>query len=199
MGWQRTASVALVSATISAIATSAFWAMRVPRDPPPVPGPALAVEATDGPVVRAAGAPLAIPVQGVRPDQLVDTFTQARQGGARHHDAIDIMAVAGTPILAAAPGTIERLFTSRAGGLTIYVRSPDRRTVTYYAHLRNYAPGLAEGQRVRVGQRLGTVGSTGNASPDGPHLHFAVSRMAPGDRWYGGRAINPYPLLTSGR
>ena len=150
-------------------------------------------------VVRVAGAPLAIPVAGVRPSELTDTFTQARAGGERHHDAIDIPAPAGTPVLAAAPGTLEKLFTSAAGGLTIYVRSPDRRMITYYAHLRDYAPGLAEGQRVRVGRQLGTVGSTGNASPDAPHLHFAVARAAPDDPWSGGQAINPYPLLTRGR
>ena len=199
MGWQRTASLMLVSAALSAGATSAFWlwygtgARGVGIAPLPDARP------DPDPVQRAVGAPLVVPVVGVRPDQLVDTFTQARQHGERRHDAIDIMAPAGTPVVAAAAGTLEKLFTSQAGGLTIYVRSPDRRIVTYYAHLRDYAPGLAEGQRVRVGERLGTVGSTGNASPEGPHLHFAVSLVTPDESWYGGRAVNPYPLLTARR
>ena len=206
MGWQRTASVALVSATAAAIGVSAFWLSPLGRSvalglsPRPAPATGAVLDPPDAPpvtrVVRVAGAPLAIPVVGVRPSDLTDTFAQGREEGARRHDAIDIPAPAGTPVLAAAPGTLEKLFTSEAGGLTIYVRSPDRRIVTYYAHLRDYAPGLTEGQPVRVGERLGSVGSTGNADPSAPHLHFAVSRLAPDDPWSGGEAINPYPLLT---
>lgn len=138
-----------------------------------------------------------LPVAGVRPDQLTDTFTDARAGGARVHDAIDIMAPRGTPVLAATAGTVEKLFTSEAGGLTIYVRSPDRQTINYYAHLDAYAPGLAERQMVRRGQQLGTVGFTGNADPAGPHLHFAILRTTPGAAWWEpATAINPYPILT---
>src|SRR5690349_5426538 len=62
---------------------------------------------------------LLLPVAGVRDDQLIDTYTQARSGG-RTHDAIDILAPRGTPVIAAVDGTIRKLFTSRAGGLTIY-------------------------------------------------------------------------------
>ena len=88
------------------------------------------------------------PVAGVQADQLLDTYTQARAGG-RPHDAIDIMAPAGTPVVAAAEGTVEKLFFSQGGGgITAYVRSPDRRWTYYYAHLQGYAPGLREGQRV---------------------------------------------------
>jgi murein DD-endopeptidase MepM/ murein hydrolase activator NlpD len=133
----------------------------------------------------------------VGPSQLSDTYTQARAGGRRIHDAIDIMAPAGTPVLAAAPGTVEKLYFSQGGGgITVYVRSPDRRWSYYYAHLKDYAAGLKEGQRVRQGDLLGTVGSTGNANPAGPHLHFAIHRMQPGERWWQGEAINPYPLLA---
>jgi murein DD-endopeptidase MepM/ murein hydrolase activator NlpD len=140
---------------------------------------------------------LMIPVAGVRPGQLLDTFSQARAGGARVHDAIDIMAPRGTPVVAAAGGVVEKLYFSRGGGgITVYVRSPDRLWTYYYAHLDRYAPGLAEGQRVARGDMLGFVGSTGNANPAGPHLHFAIMRMNPGDRFYQGRAINPYPLLA---
>ncbi|HST35441.1 MAG TPA: M23 family metallopeptidase [Allosphingosinicella sp.] len=147
------------------------------------------------PVVAPSG--LAIPVAGVRASQLSDTYSQARAGGARVHDAIDIMAPRGTPVIAAAEGMVEKLyFSSGGGGITAYVRSPDRRFVYYYAHLDAYAPGLAEGQRLARGDPIGTVGSTGNASAAGPHLHFAIHVMSPGDRWYQGRAINPYPLLA---
>jgi murein DD-endopeptidase MepM/ murein hydrolase activator NlpD len=146
------------------------------------------------PVVAPSG--LAIPVAGIRPEQLGDTFTQARAGG-RPHDAIDIMAPRGTPVIAAAEGTVEKLFFSNGGGgITAYVRSPDRAWSYYYAHLDGYAPGLVEGQQVHRGDPIGFVGSTGNASPAGPHLHFAISRMAPADRFWQGTPINPYPLLA---
>lgn len=148
------------------------------------------------PAAQTAGGYL-IPVVGIRPEQLTDTFTAARGGGSRAHDAIDIMAPRGTPVVAAASGTLEKLFTSKPGGLTIYVRSSDRRTITYYAHLDAYAPGLRQGMPVRAGQPLGGVGSTGNAAKDGPHLHFAVMQTTPDANWWDPAiAINPYPLLT---
>ncbi len=140
---------------------------------------------------------LLIPVLNVRPSELTDTFTDSRGGGTRLHEAIDIMAPAGTSVVAAAPGRIEKLFVSDAGGNTIYVRSKDRQTIHYYAHLDEYAKGLKEGQRVRRGQRLGTVGSTGNASPEAPHLHFAIMRTTDDAEWWEpANALNPYPLLA---
>ena len=152
------------------------------------------------PVRQAGGGEYVMPVAGVQPEQLTDTFTAARGGGARVHDAIDIMAPRGTPVLAAADGTVEKLFTSDLGGLTIYVRSPDRRTITYYAHLDGYAPGLAEKQQVARGQRIGIVGSTGNAGPSGPQLHFAIMQTTPQSKWWEPSvAVNPYPLLAGGR
>ena len=159
-----------------------------PRGGPPV-------TVAEGVVVGPTG--LAIPVAGLGPDQLVDTYTQARAGGARTHDAIDIMAAEGTPVIAAASGKVEKLFfSSGGGGITVYVRSGDGRWIYYYAHLSSYAPGLIEGQPVRRGQLIGRVGHTGNANPAGPHLHFAIFRMNPGERWWQGTAINPYPLLA---
>ena len=140
---------------------------------------------------------LAIPVAGVKARDLVDTFTQARAGGARVHDAIDIMAATGTPIVSVAPGTVEKLYFSNGGGGTsVYVRSEDGQYNYYYAHLSAYAPGLHEGQRMRRGTPIGYVGFSGNANPAGPHLHFAINRMAPGQKWYNGTPINPYPLLA---
>lgn len=201
MGWQRTASVALVSATAATFATSAFWIVRGTDGigvRPPAERPARPPE-VDLQSERAPGAALSVPVAGVRPDQLVDTFAQARDQGARPHDAIDIPAPVGTPVVAAAPGRLDKLFTSDAGGLTLYVRSPDQRVEMYYAHLRDYVPGLREGQAILRGQRLGSVGATGNANPDSPHLHFAVSRVMPGESPHAGRPVNPYPLLTGTR
>lgn len=139
---------------------------------------------------------LVVPVQGVAAAQLADTFDDERGGGTRLHEALDIMAPTGTPVVATGAGTIERLFQSDAGGNTIYVRSPDRETIHYYAHLEAYATGLREGQQVRRGQRLGTVGSSGNADPAAPHLHFAILRTTPDAEWWEpATALNPYPLL----
>jgi murein DD-endopeptidase MepM/ murein hydrolase activator NlpD len=199
------------TAVVTAILTSAFWIFaynvtRAPHEPNgivtsagdvatvnPRGGPPIAV--AEGVEVGPAG--LAIPVAGVKADQLVDTFTQARAGGARRHDAIDIMAPEGTPVLAAAPGTVEKLFFSNGGGgITIYIRSPDNRWTYYYAHLSAYAPGLAEGQQVQRGQAIARVGHTGDASASGPHLHFAINQMNAGERWWQGTPINPYPLLA---
>ena len=149
-----------------------------------------------GTTYRSPSGPLTIPVVGVRPDQLVDTFTQAREGGVRVHDAIDIMADRGTVVVAAAPGRVEKLFLSERGGITAYIRSADWNTIYYYAHLEAYAPDLREGQAVMAGQPIGTVGSTGNANPDGPHLHFAILQTRAAARWHEGTAINPYPLLA---
>ncbi len=140
---------------------------------------------------------LAIPVAGIKPRDLVDTFTQARAGGARVHDAIDIMAPTGNPVISVAPGTVEKLYFSQGGGgISAYIRSEDGQWNYYYAHLSSYAPGLREGQKVRRGTHIGYVGFSGNANPAGPHLHFAINRMAPGEKWYDGTPVNPYPLLA---
>lgn len=141
-----------------------------------------------------------VPVAGIEAEQLVDTFADARGGGSRSHQALDIPAPAGTAVLAAGPGIVEKLFLSDEGGNTVYVRSADRRTLHYYAHLQDYAAGLREGQQVERGQRLGSVGSSGNADPAAPHLHFAILSVEPdADWWEPGRPINPYPLLRAGQ
>jgi murein DD-endopeptidase MepM/ murein hydrolase activator NlpD len=193
----------LLTAVVVAAATSAFWIYaynNAGKDKVEASGDSVVVgsprvEVAEGLVVGPAG--LAIPVAGIQPGDLVDTYTQARAGGARVHDAIDIMAPHGRPVLAAAPGTVEKLFYSKGGGgITVYIRSDDRKWVYYYAHLDEYAPGLTEGQRVERGTRVGTVGSSGNANPAGPHLHFAIHRMDPGDDWHQGSPVNPYPLLA---
>jgi peptidoglycan LD-endopeptidase LytH len=121
------------------------------------------------------GHPLMVPVEGVTPSELTDTFHEARSGG-RIHMATDIMAMRGTPVLAAANGRIIKLANSGAGGITIYVADASGRYVQYYAHLMGYAPNVKEGLQVQEGDVIGFVGTTGNASPDAPHLHFQVMR-----------------------
>ncbi|MEG0193637.1 MAG: peptidoglycan DD-metalloendopeptidase family protein [Stenotrophomonas sp.] len=147
----------------------------------------------------ASGTPsgLLLPVQGIAPSQLQDTFTDARSEG-RVHDAIDIMAAAGTPVLAVADGHVEKLFDSKRGGLTIYQFEPSGRWCYYYAHLQRYADGLAEKQAIKRGDVIGYVGSTGNANPEAPHLHFEVHVLGPEKQWWKGESINPYPLLKKG-
>ena len=137
---------------------------------------------------------LIIPVTGVRPEQLQDTFTEARSEG-RVHDAIDIMAPAGTPVVAASDGEIVRLFQSDRGGTTIYQLSPDKKLVFYYAHLQRYADGLAAGKFARQGEVIGYVGDTGNAGAGNYHLHFSIAVVADPKRYWEGTNINPYPLL----
>ena len=137
---------------------------------------------------------LIIPVVGVRPDQLRDTFIEARSEG-RVHDAIDIPAPAGTPVVAAADGEIIKLFQSERGGTTIYQLSPDKKLVFYYAHLQRYADGIAEGKFVRQGEVIAYVGNTGNAGAGNYHLHFSISVIADPKRYWEGSNINPYPLL----
>lgn len=137
---------------------------------------------------------LKIPVEGADDDDLRDTFFDAR-GGGRAHEALDIMAPRHTPVRAVDDGVVQKLFTSAAGGLTIYQFEPTGMFTYYYAHLDRYAPDLREGQQVRRGDVIGYVGSTGNASPNAPHLHFAIFRLTPERQWWKGEPINPYPVL----
>jgi murein DD-endopeptidase MepM/ murein hydrolase activator NlpD len=177
----------------------------------PIPGPELhaappvdRTAASPSPVAKdfaptpAANAPqlgaLIIPVAGIRPSQLTDSYSD-RRGGARTHEALDIMAPRGAEVLAAADGKIVKLFDSKPGGLTIYEFDPSESVAYYYAHLDRYAAGIAEGLQVKQGQVIGYVGSTGNASPNAPHLHFAIFRLGPEKRWWQGTPINPYPYL----
>ena len=200
----------ILTVVLTAVVTSVFWIIvysgttgsaesaataNAVADLPPGKAVTATVEGPPQLVVGPSG--LAIPVAGVSVRELVDTYTQSRSGGARVHNAIDIMAPRGRSVIAAAPGTVEKLFTSQGGGgITAYVRSEDRQWIYYYAHLDAYAPGLREGQRVGRGDPIGTVGFTGNANPAGPHLHFAVNRMSQGESWHEGTPVNPYPLLA---
>ena len=134
---------------------------------------------------------LLIPAQGVTADKLIDSFDDVR-GGTRRHEAIDIMAPRGTPVLSADAGQVLKLHNSVAGGLSIYIADPSQRFIMLYAHLDRYRPGLAEGMPVKKGELLGYVGSTGNANPAAPHLHFAIARSDNMKEWWKGTPLNPF-------
>ncbi len=145
---------------------------------------------------RLSARKLTLPVQGVAANQLSDTYTDSRASGARSHDAIDIMAPTGTPVLAVEDGRIAKLFFSQGGGgITLYQFDPSERYAYYYAHLDRYADGLTEGQMLHRGQVIAYVGYSGNASATAPHLHFAIFKLGPKKEWWNGDALNPYPVL----
>lgn len=135
-----------------------------------------------------------VPVAGIAKSALRDTYDEMR-GTSRRHEALDIPAPRGAAVLSATPGRVLKLFTSKPGGLMVYATDSTERFILMYAHLDAYQPGLAEGQSLRRGQQLGTVGTTGNAPPTVPHLHFAVARSSDVKQWWKGAPVNPYPLL----
>lgn len=204
MRWQTATKLILWTATVTAILTSLYWVTAYDllgaRSAPTVPagGSVWRPESEAGAPASREAAGLSVPVQGIRASELIDTWDQTRAEG-RLHRAIDIPAPTGTPVLAAMDGRIEKLFASDRGGLTIYQRSPDGTLMLYYAHLEGYRRGLAEGETVRRGQVIATVGASGNADPAVPHLHFQILRTAPGADWNAGEPINPYPLLAGKR
>jgi peptidoglycan LD-endopeptidase LytH len=166
-----------------------------PAEPPPAPA---------GTTGRETNLPLdlldrrlEVPVQGIERAKLVRSFEEPR-GAQRRHQAIDILAPRNTPVLAVEDGVVARLFKSVAGGITIYQYDPTERYVYYYAHLERYAAGLSEGDRVRRGQVIGYVGTTGNAPESTPHLHFAIFRLNEPKRWWEGTVLDPYEILRKG-
>jgi peptidoglycan LD-endopeptidase LytH len=163
--------------------------IRTETAPPPVvPNEPLSMRDADAP--RA----MIVPVAGVGRGAMRDMFNDAR--GGRRHEAIDIMAPTGTPVIATDDGVVKKLFTSKPGGLTVYQFDPDQRFCYYYAHLDRYAAGLKEGQLLKRGEILGYVGTTGNAPKNAPHLHFALIRLDQEKRWWKGTYVNPYPSLA---
>jgi murein DD-endopeptidase MepM/ murein hydrolase activator NlpD len=177
------------------------------RSPSPVPGDSTDALLTPRSLAAPADVPalpsvndldrlrsrhLLLPIQGYDLRELRDNFAEKR--GTRVHEAIDMAAVRGTPVLAVDDGTVKKLFTSAAGGLTVYQFDQSGAYSYYYAHLDRYAEGLHEGQAVKKGDRLGYVGTSGNAPPNTPHLHFTIFKLGPDRRWWEGTPINPYPL-----
>ena len=166
--------------------------------PPALPGTWSPPAGRRPQVTLAPGATLAIPVRGIRPEQLRDSYESGRSGGRTHH-AIDIMAPRGTAVVAAADGTIFRLREGGLGGITLYQVDRDGRTLYYYAHLQRYAAGIRAGLPVWRGQVIAYVGDTGNAGRGNYHLHFSVSHPESMRRWWEGENTNPYPLLAGER
>jgi murein DD-endopeptidase MepM/ murein hydrolase activator NlpD len=182
-----------MGALICLPAVAACFPGPVRSEPEPVPEvKAPATQLT--PEALLAAKSLIIPVEGVDRSRIRDSYTAAR--GGRTHDAVDIMAPRGTPVIAADSGTILRLRTNDAGGITIYQLDPEERFIYYYAHLDRYQDGLAEGMKIRQGDVLGFVGTTGNAPKNTPHLHFQVMLYRGRGQYWGGEPINPHPFLT---
>lgn len=202
-------------ATLSRNPVSPFPA--APALPSPSPEPAAPAAAIDSPAAPAPPAPadvsssetasitsedlenlrgrvLTVPVQGVASETLVQTYEDAREG-SRPHEGLDILAARGTPVLAVEQGRIAKLFTSERGGLTIYQLDPSGQFAYYYAHLDGYAEGLQEGAAVTKGQTLGYVGTTGNAPPQTPHLHFQIFKLGAERVWWKGTPLDPFSVF----
>ena len=168
------------------------WVQGPDQATPPSPAPTPA-PGRSNPDLRQRN--LVLPVQGIHPEELRDTFAESRSGG-RVHEALDIMAPRNTPVVAVDDGRIAKLYRSVAGGITIYQYDPAEHYAYYYAHLDHYAPGLHEGQLLHRGELLGYVGTTGNAPKNAPHLHFALIRLDQDRRWWKGTYVDPYPFLA---
>lgn len=164
--------------------------------PAPVPSGVETVTADDIALLEREIAP---PLDGLNLSALHSNFDERRGGGTRQHQALDLIAPRRTPVKSAATGRVLRLFTSRAGGLMIYATDSSERFICLYAHLDGYAPGLRDGAALARGQVIGYVGSTGNASANAPHLHFAIARSADVKQWSMGKPIDPLPVLRGER
>lgn len=196
-------STSLPGPPVPAPTVSDFSSPELPREPlPSVPAAAAGDADRIAPdrlaPDHAGGVPdrphnLIVPVKGVEVSHLVDNFNDARNG--HKHEALDIPAARGTPVVAAAEGNVVKLFTSKQGGLTVYQFDNSGTWCYYYAHLDHYAPALREGMLLRKGDVLGFVGTTGDAPPNAPHLHFAIFRLGPDKKWWQGTAIDPFPIL----
>jgi peptidoglycan LD-endopeptidase LytH len=181
--WSAAERAELQSDTAHSISDIDTSIVRMPELPEPTAG--------------AMGA-LLVPVRGIEPSQLRDTYDEKRGGDTRMHEALDIPAPRGTPVLSATGGRVLKLFDSKAGGKMVYAADSSERFILMYAHLDSYANGLAEGQPLTRGQVLGAVGTTGNAPPNLPHLHFAIARSNDVKVWWKGMPVNPYPMLVGG-
>jgi murein DD-endopeptidase MepM/ murein hydrolase activator NlpD len=148
------------------------------------------------PIGELKGRRLRVPVEGARIERMKGSFAERRGGGSRPHEAVDILAPRHTPVQAVEDGTIARLSRSAAGGLMIHQFDPAKRFCYYYAYLQRYAAGLREGQRVAAGDVIGYVGTSGNAPPATPHLHFAIFELTGDRRWWTGTPLDPYAVYS---
>ena len=195
---KATVMVALMS-TLAAVGIGAAVKVRSPgvAASPLVPVASVVPVNRPAPAAKGATPPrLLMPVQGYDAKKLRDNFEEMR-GGVRKHEALDIMAPRGTPVVAVDDGVITKLFRSVAGGITVYQYDNSASWVYYYAHLDRYADGLKEGQPVKRGEVIGYVGSTGNAPASAPHLHFTIFELGPEKKWWRGKAVNPFPYLAA--
>lgn len=208
LGNRSAASLPAPPADLSANAQIPGPPVPPPEGPPPVPNSATTAPATTpategfaertAPNAGTTGAAvplhLAMPIAGMDPATLKDSFQDQHNGHT--HEALDIPAPRGTPVTAAIEGTVAKLFTSKQGGLTVYQYDDSQQYCVYYAHLERYAKGLKEGMLLRKGDVLGYVGTTGNAEGTEPHLHFTVFQLGPDKKWWKGTALDPLPMLT---
>lgn len=182
-------TVAGMGAVAFAVAVWIFSSTSAVSDPSPPANSSVRIGTAPDDLIEKH---LMMPVLGIKPEDLTPQFYDAR--GERGHEALDIIAMRGEPVVAVEDGTIAKLFLSKPGGITIYQFDPTETYAYYYAHLDRYADGLAEGDMVKRGQVIGYVGMTGNAAT--PHLHFAIFRHGPEKQWWKGEALDPYPALT---
>jgi murein DD-endopeptidase MepM/ murein hydrolase activator NlpD len=189
------ADSARVADSVTASASPGSVADSMRDDPPaPVPSGTEVVTPADVDLLERE---IAMPLDGIDPATLHSNFDERRGGGTRRHQALDIMSPRGTPIRSAAAGRVLKLFHSADGGNMVYAADSSERFVLMYAHLDRYQPGLTDSTRLTRGQIVGYVGSTGNASPNAPHLHFAIARSADVKHWSRGKAIDPLPILQA--
>jgi murein DD-endopeptidase MepM/ murein hydrolase activator NlpD len=194
--WSTRALLTFYSALTALIAAIVVLFPRRPAGGA-APRPPRSTLVTASRVERPPEGRLGMPIAGLARSELRDSFTERRAG--HRHEAIDILEPRGTPVVAVDDGTIRKIFESVPGGHTVYQFNRSETFCYYYAHLDRYAPELHEGQVVRRGDRIGFVGTSGNAPPNAPHLHFAVSRLGSDKHWWQGTPIDPYPLLVNGR
>jgi murein DD-endopeptidase MepM/ murein hydrolase activator NlpD len=198
MGSFKVASLVLLASALASVSIAAVVSTK--SSPPPAaraPEPARekTAPASADDLQLLAARRLLMPVKDYDSTKLHDSFDETR-GGKRRHEALDIMAPRGTPVVAVDDGPVAKLFTSAAGGITIYQLDPNEKFIYYYAHLDRYAPGVREGAMLKRGDTIGYVGSTGNAQANAPHLHFTIFQLGPDKKWWTGKAVNPYPYLT---
>lgn len=204
----RVACIALLLAATACSQRSPWVTTPSGRVAPPSRVAEPKQEGTALPIALATAAPadasdvgtlgaLHFPVAGFAGRPIDDSFNDSRDGGARRHNAIDIMAPRGTPVLSVQNGRILRLSRSAKGGITIYASDTEERFVFYYAHLDRYHHGIREGATITRGDTIAYVGSTGNAPENVPHLHFQMMRMPADRKYWNGEPVNPYPLLRA--